>query len=45
MAAAAVMYFRLSRFRLHFRRLLVGAVLWYKFEQGRIIATVVITYN
>jgi hypothetical protein len=46
MAAAAILYFRLSRFRLHFRTLLdqYGAMVK-KLEQNRTINTVVITYN
>jgi hypothetical protein len=45
MAAAAILDFRLSRFRCHFRTLLDGTVLWQKFEQNRAINTVVMTYN
>jgi hypothetical protein len=45
MAAAAILYFRLSRFRWHFRTLLDGTVLCWKLEQNRTINTVVMTYN
>jgi hypothetical protein len=45
MAAAAILYFRLFRFRWNFRTLLDGTVLWQKFEQSRTINTVVMTYK
>jgi hypothetical protein len=45
MAAAAILDFRLSRFRLHFRTLLVSTVLWYKICTKSDHNTVVITYN